>query len=265
MARLIVTLVVILSLGAGDAPGPKPLVRAHAHNDYEHKRPLLDALEQGFCSVEADVYLVQGHLLVAHDPWDLKPERSLQALYLDPLKKRVDDNGGRVFRDGPVFTLMIDVKSDAASSYAALREALKPYTAMLTVYGKDKVLEEKAIRIVISGNRDRATMAAEETRLAALDGRMGDLDATAPAPAALVPWVSGDWARTFKWKGEGAMPEEEFKVLRGLVEKAHAQKRLIRFWGAPEGQAVWRVLFDAGVDLINTDDLAGLAKFLNGN
>src|SRR4030095_12119754 len=44
-----------------------PLLRAHAHNDYEHTRPLLDALEQGFCSVEADIYLIDGELRVAHD------------------------------------------------------------------------------------------------------------------------------------------------------------------------------------------------------
>ena len=34
-----------------------PLPNAHAHNDYEHKRPLFDALDHGFCSVEADVFL----------------------------------------------------------------------------------------------------------------------------------------------------------------------------------------------------------------
>src|SRR3954453_17294915 len=27
--------------------GPAPLVHAHAHNDYEHARPLLDALDNG--------------------------------------------------------------------------------------------------------------------------------------------------------------------------------------------------------------------------
>ena len=32
-----------------------PLTQAHAHNDYEHDRLLLDALEHGFTSVEADV------------------------------------------------------------------------------------------------------------------------------------------------------------------------------------------------------------------
>ncbi|MFM7555618.1 MAG: hypothetical protein ACKPAH_10035, partial [Verrucomicrobiota bacterium] len=46
------------------AAGPEPTLRAlpqaHSHNDYEQKRPLLEALDHGFCSVEADVYLVEG-------------------------------------------------------------------------------------------------------------------------------------------------------------------------------------------------------------
>src|SRR4051794_20826781 len=65
--------------------GPVPLVHAHAHNDYEHPRPLLDALDAGFCSVEADIYLVDGKLLVAHNRKDVRPDRTLQSLYLDPL------------------------------------------------------------------------------------------------------------------------------------------------------------------------------------
>ena len=49
-------------LNAEELPGP--LGQAHAHNDYYHKRPLLDALSHGFCSVEADVFLKNGRLLV---------------------------------------------------------------------------------------------------------------------------------------------------------------------------------------------------------
>ncbi|MEC4021166.1 hypothetical protein QMK28_34095, partial [Streptomyces sp. H27-D2] len=37
--------------------GPAPLRRAHAHNDFVHPRPLLDALSHGFASVEADIWL----------------------------------------------------------------------------------------------------------------------------------------------------------------------------------------------------------------
>jgi len=46
------------------------LVHGHAHNDYEHPHPLLDALSQGFYSVEADVYYDGGRFKVAHNPWD---------------------------------------------------------------------------------------------------------------------------------------------------------------------------------------------------
>src|SRR5947208_14209481 len=88
------------------ASEPTPLIHAHAHNDYEHKRPLLDALDHGFCSVEADIFLVDGKLLVAHEIGQTKPERTLQALYLDPLRERVKANGGRVVKDGPEVTLL---------------------------------------------------------------------------------------------------------------------------------------------------------------
>ena len=65
-----------------------PLPQAHAHNDYEHARPLFDALDHGFCSIEADIWLVDDQLLVAHDFDKVSPERTLQGLYLDPLLER---------------------------------------------------------------------------------------------------------------------------------------------------------------------------------
>src|SRR4051812_49632410 len=108
-----------LLVAAADAPpasghsaGPVPLVHAHAHNDYEHPRPLLDALDRGFRSVEADMWLSKDALLVAHTPLGLKPERTLQRLYLDPLRERVKANGA-VYKNGPAFYLLVDVKTDA--------------------------------------------------------------------------------------------------------------------------------------------------------
>src|SRR5882672_7559979 len=88
LAKPVLMSVVALALmvGAAEPKLPALLPHAHAHNDYEHTRPLLDALERGFCSVEADVWLVNGQLLVAHDLKDGKAERTLRALYLDPLR-----------------------------------------------------------------------------------------------------------------------------------------------------------------------------------
>src|SRR6266550_344596 len=90
----------------------KPLPHAHAHNDYLHRQPLRDALEHGFTSVEADIFLVEGQLLVGHDEKELRPDRTLSGLYLDPLRERANANGGWVFDKGRPFTLLIDVKSD---------------------------------------------------------------------------------------------------------------------------------------------------------
>jgi len=240
----------------------KPLRQAHSHNDYLHQRPLLDALEQGFCSVEADIWLVDGKLLVAHDLKDVRPERTLQALYLDPLSKRVKKNGGRVFEGGPEFTLLVDVKSDATNTHQALRLVLQQYAFMLTRFQPERT-ESNAISIIISGNRARGLMTAETSRLAAYDGRLADLDATDSRH--LIPLVSDNWTQHFKWRGkaeEGSLPKAERAQLKELVNKAHAQGRRLRLWGAPDAPAMWKELRDAGVDVINTDRLPELRGFL---
>src|SRR5437773_460168 len=238
---------------------PAPLVRAHAHNDYEHARPLFEALDHGFCSIEADVWLVDGNLLVAHDRNQVKPERTLQALYLDPLRERVRRNGGRVYANGPGIVLLVDVKSDAEQTYAALREVLKQYAEVLTTY-RDGSIQTNAIIAVISGNRASKLMAAEPLRYAFVDGRIEDLEIA--GSKSLIPLVSDNWGKIFKWRWNGPMPDEERQKLKQIVNQAHSQGRRLRFWATPDKPEAWALLYDAGVDLINTDDLKGLEKFL---
>jgi len=241
-----------------------PLARAHAHNDYEHDRPLYDALAHGFTSVEVDVHLVDGQLLVAHDVEDVQEGLTLQSLYLDPLRERVKQNGGRVYPDGPGFTLLIDVKSEAEPTYKALRQVLQEYEEILTTFGPDGQ-RDGAVVAIISGNRSREMMARETVRYAAYDGRLEDLESS--DAATLIPLVSGKWESSFEWQGRGAMSEGERQKLSEIVETAHAQGRRVRFWATPDRRSraretVWRELVSAGVDLINTDDLEGLQKFL---
>jgi hypothetical protein len=243
----------------GDEKPVTPLRRAHAHNDYEHKRPLFDALDRGFCSVEADVYLIDGKLLVAHDRKDVKPDRTLEALYLDPLRERAKANGGRVYPGGPTVFLLVDVKSGAEETYAALDKVLARYADVLSVT-RDGKFEPKAVTVVVSGNRAKETIARQAVRYAGIDGRPEALDSAAPAD--LIPWVSANWMLLFRWKGDGPMPEAEKQRLREMVEKAHKRGRLVRFWATPEKEAVWAELHAAGVDLINTDKLDELRTFL---
>ncbi|MEX2186886.1 MAG: phosphatidylinositol-specific phospholipase C/glycerophosphodiester phosphodiesterase family protein [Pirellulales bacterium] len=245
--------------GETDRDRPVPLVRAHAHNDYAHDRPLLDALDNGFCNVEADVFLVDGELLVAHSIFEVRTSRTLRKLYLDPLAERVKTNGGRVFRDGPEFTLMIDLKSKAEPTYKALATELADFADVLTAVRDGKV-DRRAVNIVLSGNRPTDLIAADRQRFVGIDGRMSDLDSDAAAH--LVPWLSDNWSNHFKWSGRGEIPAEEQAKLADIIKRTHARGRKLRFWAAPDGVEAWRTLADAGVDLINTDDLAGLSKFL---
>jgi hypothetical protein len=247
------------------------LERAHAHNDYEHERPLFDALDHGFKSVEADIWLVDGELIIAHDPEDVpqavQEGRTLRSLYLDPLQRVVTQNGGSVYQGDPdYFTLLIDIKSEAASTYLALHEELADYEGMLTKFGPRGV-RDGAVTAIVSGNRPRELMQQQRVRYAAYDGRLSDLGIA--TDQAFVPLISDNWTRHFTWRGDGPMPSKERKKLRSIVETAHANGQRVRFWETPElspqREAVWRELLAARVDYINTDHLDALETFLLQN
>ena len=52
-------------------------VLIHAHNDYEKPEPLFNAIREKAFAIEADVYLVNGQLAVAHDRKDINIARGL--------------------------------------------------------------------------------------------------------------------------------------------------------------------------------------------
>lgn len=237
---------------------PVVLTRAYSHNDYEQPRPLEDALDRGFFGVEADCHLRGGELFVAHTGGGIKPGRTLRTLYLDPLLARVRANGGRVYAGGPKgFLLMLDFKSDGEDSYALLERMLEPYREMLTLYHADRV-EEGAVTIVISGHRPEGVLRAQAARYAGLDGRLADLGEDHPT---LWPTISDSFASHFEWRG-GRMDPLERERLARYVSRAHARGRRLRFYGAPDREDAWELLLNAGVDLINTDHLEALRRFL---
>jgi hypothetical protein len=154
---------------------------------------------------------------------------------------------------------MIDIKTQAEPTYKALRELLKKYSGMLTVF-RASGIETNSVTVIISGNRPINLMSNEPVRYAAIDGRLPDLESN--PPPSLMPWISDNWTKHFTWRGEGNLPEAERIKLQRLVKRAHAQGRKIRFWAIPDQRAGWAALRSAGVDLLNTDNLAGLRDFL---
>lgn len=264
--RLTVCFLVVFLLGCGskETKSGFPL-SGHAHNDYEHGRPLFDALDHRFESIEADVYSVGDSLFVAHDFDQIKPGRTLRQLYLEPLKKEISKNGGSVYGNGEELILLIDIKNDGLETYQLLHQILQDYKSNLSTFANG-VKTKGAVLVVVSGNRPFEFMQSQEIRYAAFDGRLENLDSDISPE--LMPVVSDNWSKFFEWDGTGEMPADERKLLHDFAQRARNNGYLLRFWGTP-GQtpeirnSVWNELKAARVGLIGTDHLE--AFYLFGN
>jgi len=242
--------------GAGiDLASTVYLPRSHSHNNYLSHRPLVEALERGFASIEVDVFLVDGQLLVAHDIEDVRPSATLGSMYLDPLRAVVQRNGGSVYgHDEPPLQLLVDVKSDADATYRALDETLGHYADILTTW-TDGHPSAGAVTVVLSGNRAIGLAENARVRFLALDGRVDEERASKSVD--LIPLVSTDWERLESASLPGKLAEAE-----RLVQRIHAEGRKVRFWGTPETENVWTSLADLGVDYIGADDVPRLDRLL---
>lgn len=215
-----------------------------AHNDYEHPRPLLDAWERGFHYVEADVFLVDGKLLVAHDRKDVKADRTLTGLYLEPLSKLSRRHGSSA-----PFWLMVDIKAEGEAVYAVLQKELEKYQSILAKW-TDAGPSAGRVAIVLSGDRPVSTVAAQKERWVAIDGRPEDLEKN--PPVGLVPWVSTSYLG-FKWPSG----------LKSYVDKVHEQGRKVRFWAIPDTADSWKMQLGLGIDMINTDKPQEFSKWFS--
>ncbi len=237
----------------------QPLPNAHAHNDYYHTRPLLDALDQGFTSIEADVFLIDGQLLVSHSLLEVRRDRTLESLYLQPLQDRIRRNHGKVYPNGPTLILLVDIKTNGKAAFASLHDLLGRYSDMISS-AANGVFTEKAVTVVVSGDRPFDEIRASNPRYAGIDGRLSDLDSQDPAD--LMPLISDNWNNHFRFRGDGAMSQTERQKLQLFAEKVQSRGRRLRFWATPENETVWGELKNAKVDLIGTDNLSQLSSFL---
>lgn len=265
---LLLFLLVLFLPKAGGAISPDSISSpypAHAHNDYVHERPLYEALENGFRSIEADVFSKGDSLFVAHDRKDIRPGRTLRELYLEPLGKYFLEGRETIYDGTNPLILLIDIKDNGLTTYQLLDRILLEYGEMLCKVSPDGY-EGGNLMVVVSGNRPIKFISDQSQRFAFVDGRLKDLAATYPPE--LMPLISDRWDKYFSWRGHGEMPETERTELRSYVERAHKSGQLIRFWATPdapgeEREAVWTELLNAKVNLINTDDLSGLRTFLH--
>ncbi|GAB3563331.1 alkaline phosphatase [Spirosoma luteolum] len=228
--------------------------QAHSHNDYEQTIPFWQAYEQEFGSIEADIFARDGQLLVAHSPADIRPERTLQSLYIKPIVEQVRANKGRPYADVPYgLQWLIDLKTPAAQSLPLLVAALSAYPDVFGTGGP--------VRVVVSGNTPAPDQFASYPAWLLFDGRPEQT--YTPEQLTHVGLISQDFTRYTRWNGKGRLVRKELATIQEVVDRIHGQGKKVRFWATPDQVNAWKTLMNLGVDYLNTDRIAELGTFLH--
>lgn len=253
----ILSLLVLLVLGMQNVHAQQP-VSIHSHNDYYQLVPFYQAYAQRVTSIEVDVFHQEGQLLVGHDLWELSPERTLEALYVEPIVKVFTENEGRAWPGSEArLTLMIDLKT----SY---NPALDSIAALLSKYPHvfDLSKNPNAARVVISGDMPPAERFEEYPLMISFDGRLDQ--SYTEEQLERVAMMSAPFHAFASWNGKGLMKAPEKAKVQQAIEQSHALGKPIRFWATPDGVTAWNTLYHMGVEIINTDHVEQCAAFFDG-
>lgn len=223
---------------------------AHSHNDYKNSVPFYRAYRDGFGSMEADVFAINGVLLVAHEENEITPARSLKAMYLDPLITHLKKDNSRRLR------LLIEIKKDYKVTLPLVIKELQPLSQYFSYPG-----HPGRLAIVMTGAVPPGSVMLNYPDWLNFD--VNHLKGFTTDQLKKVELVSVDFTEYSKWDGKSAISEEDIIKLKTVIDSAHAVNKKIRFYGTPDTPKCWKELIDLNSDVIGTDHIDELAVFLN--
>lgn len=248
-------LLLALALTCCGAAAAQPPVLIHSHNDYAQRVPFYQAYAQQVSSIEADVFLHDGQLLVGHDVEDLRADMTFEALYVEPIVTLFARNGGRAFRDSDqTLQLMVELKSETDPTLRAVAALLGRWPEVF-----DPEVNPAAVRVAVTGRVPAPEAFDRYPRFLGFDGAW-DADYT-PEQLERIALISTNFRDFSQWNGKGTIIPAEKERLEQVIDRAHEQSKPVRFWNAPEGTTVYYTFYDMGIDYINTDKPEVCAAF----
>ncbi len=248
-------LLLALALTCCGAAAAQPPVLIHSHNDYAQRVPFYQAYAQQVSSIEADVFLLDGQLLVGHDVEDLRADMTFEALYVEPIVTLFARNGGRAFRDSDqTLQLMVELKSETDPTLRAVAALLGRWPEVF-----DPEVNPAAVRVAVTGRVPAPEAFDRYPRFLGFDGAW-DADYT-PEQLERIALISTNFRDFSQWNGKGTIIPAEKERLEQVIDRAHEQGKPVRFWNAPEGTTVYYTFYDMGIDYINTDNPEVCAAF----
>jgi len=214
-----------------------------AHNDYATPWPFYNAFKLKVSYIEADIFLRDDHLLVAHDRREIDQSKTLQNMYLDPLARKIDSLYG--------VTLMIDVKTEGAPTLEALVKTLEQYPQLTS---------SKKLSITISGSYPPPAEWNNYPGYIKFDGRPW-VEYT-PEQLQRVTLISTNYTSVSSWGGRGKVPPDELAKLKKVIDEVHKLGKPVRFWASPDHVNAWEAFIAMGIDVLNTDHIDELATYL---
>ncbi|PYI06115.1 hypothetical protein BO78DRAFT_461487 [Aspergillus sclerotiicarbonarius CBS 121057] len=256
-------------------------IPVHSHNDYWRDIPFYTGLSKGCISTEADVWLYNGTLYVGHDESSLTEDRTLEALYINPMLDvlkgqnptsrfvTAPTNNG-VFDTTTTQTLyfFIDVKTSGPETFQAVIDALQPLRekGYLTTLTNNDTLIHAPITVIGTGNTPLNMVGPVADRDYFFDAPLHALDESryAEIDEFISPIASTNFEAVVGPIRQ-EMSEEQREAIREQINIAAKRGIGARYWGTPYWpirvrDSVWRVLVEEGVMLLNADDLDAVAK-----
>lgn len=218
----------------------------HSHNDYHQPFPFWDAFNHGFGSIEVDIFLQNNQLLVGHEVTELSSQKTIEALYLQPLNQLVQQ------KKLDSLLLLVDLKTDATPTLEALVKLLKKYPLLI---------QEKKLRITITGNQPPITSFHQYPSWIWFDGRI-DKPYSQEA-SKRISLYSANLKKYTSWNGKGVLTKSDQALIQQtLLTLKKYDHKPTRFWNAPDFPNAWYQLMKLGVSYINTDQIAPAATFI---
>lgn len=220
----------------------------HAHNDYKQAFPFWEAYQQGYGSIEADIFLCNNQLLVAHEKEEIDSTKTLENLYLQPLSQCIKK--GQHKRK---LILLIDIKTEAEPTLQILITKLQQFP---------EIIKEQNVQLTITGNQPDPSFFLQYPSYIWFDANPETVYPT--KVYGKLALMSANFKQYSKWNGKGIVTKEELLRLDSVIAKATiTATKKIRFWNAPDIPNAWFQLMKLKVGFINTDHIVEAAKFIN--
>ncbi|KAL6251611.1 hypothetical protein RBB50_001821 [Rhinocladiella similis] len=257
---------------------PKPI---HSHNDYWRDIPFYTALSVGCISTEADVWLYNDTLYVGHEQSALTTARTFDSLYVQPILdtlrrenpttqfvSKPTKNGVFDTSSGQTLYLFVDLKTHGPSTWPVVVKQLQPLrdAGYLTTFNGTGITPGP-VTVIGTGNTPLNLIQGVDHRDYFFDANLALLSTTqSNITREVSPIASTQFSKNFGTINGTSFNDTQLATLSKHIAMASEKGILARYWDTPAWpvktrNTVWSTLIEAGVGLLNADDLAEAAGF----